>query len=195
MRRFAAVAAVLALAATAARAGADLVLLDGKLLQGRSVERKEGAYLLTTSFGNVITVPVELVKEMRLTGGDAAPPTGLVFSAPRTLAGPELVIPGRREQLAAFGRPPALFQGSPMTGRWYPRDAFEGKDATNFNPVTWAKTTIDPVWWPVPGFSKTTEVTGFRPARWFRASIDPVWRPRDGFAPREWLAPVVKPRE
>ena len=195
MRCLAAVAAVLALAATAARAGADLVLLDGKLLEGRSVERKEGAYLLTTSFGNVITVPVELVKEMRLTGGDAAPPTGLVFSTPKTVAGPEMEVPGRRERLAAFGRPPALFQGSPMTGRWYPRDAFEGKDATNFSPVTWAKTTIDPVWSPVQAFSRTTEIAGFRPAQWFRASIDPAWRPRDGFAPREWLAPVVKPRE
>jgi len=195
VRRFAAVAAVLALAVTAARAGADLVLLDGRLLEGRSVERKEGAYLLTTSLGNVITVPVELVKEMRLTGGDAAPPTGLVFSTPKTVAGQEMKAPGRRDQLAAFGRPPALFQGSPMTGRWYPRDAFEGKDATNFNPVKWAKATIDPVWSPLPAFSKTTDVTGFRPARWFRASIDPVWLPRDGFAPREWLPPVVKPRE
>jgi len=191
----AAIPVVLFLLATAAWAGADLILIDGRLLQGRSVERKDGVYLLTTNFDNVIPVPVELVKEMRLTGGDATPPTGLVYAAPRLLAGPEIEVPGRREQLAAFGRPPALFQGASNTARWFPQDAFKGKDASNFNPVVWAKPTIDPIWNPVPAFTRSTDVTEFNPVRWYRPSIDPSFSPRNDFLPREWFAPVVKNRE
>lgn len=195
MRLTAVILVILSLLPAAARAGADLVLLDGRLIQGRSVERKEDVYFLTTPRGNVIPVPVELVKELRLTAGDATPPTGLVFATPRTLAGLEVELGGRREQLAAFGRPPALFQGSPMTGRWYPKNAFAGKDVSAFRPVTWARSSIDPVWSPVPAFTAASDVTEFRPVRWRQPSIDPVWRPRDGFAPREWLAPIVKNRE
>jgi len=195
VRLKAAIPVVLASLATAAWAGADLILLDGKLLQGRSVERRDGVYLLTTSFDNVIPVPAELVREMRLTGGDAVPPTGLVYGPPRQLAGPAIEIPGRREQLAAFGRPPALFQGASNTGRWNPQDGFKGKDASSFHPVFWVKPAIDPVWSPTPAYTSATDVTEFRPARWYRSTIDPVWRPRDDFRPREWFAPIVKGRE
>ncbi len=195
MRRYAAVAAVLALAVSAARAGADLVLLDGKLLQGSAVERKGGAYLLTTGFGNVITVPVELVKEMRLTGGDAVPPTGLVFSTPNTLVGQKVEPPGRREQLAAFGRPPALFPVTSIDPRWSPVDAFGGSDVTNFNPVTWVTASIDPVWSPLQSYGSSTDVTEFNPVVWYRPTIDPVWHPRDGFAPTVWFAPIVRNRK
>ncbi|MBZ5638177.1 MAG: hypothetical protein LAO51_05380 [Acidobacteriia bacterium] len=195
MRRLATIMAVLGFLATAVWAGADLVLVDGTLLRGRSVERKGNTYFLTTNRDNVIAVPVELVKEMRLTGGDAKPPTGLVYAGPMTLAGPELTLPGRRESLAAFGRPPALFQGSPMSFRWYPTNAYQGKDATQFNPVVWAQTTIDPIWSPLPAYTPSSDVTQFHPVLWRQPLIDPIWRPRDGFAPGEWLAPVVKEKE
>jgi hypothetical protein len=195
VKRAAAILAVLGFLATAAWAGADLLLVDGTLLQGRSVERKGGSYLLSTNFGNVITVPVELVKEMRLTGGDATPPTGLVYATPKTLAGPEVKLPGRREELAAFGRPPALFQGSPMSFRWYPTNAFQGKDATQFHPVTWAKATIDPIWSPVSAYTWSTDMTEFHPVLWRQPLIDPIWNPTDGFGPREWFAPIVKKRD
>ncbi len=195
MRRFATVVAMLAAGLTAARGGADLVLVDGRLLQGTAIERKDGAYLLTTTFGNVVTVPLELVKEMRLTGGDATPPTGLVFSTPRTLAGTTVEPPGRREQLAAFGRPPALFPVVSISGTWYPRNAYEGRDVTHFNPATWVKATIDPVWSPVQSFTSSSDATEFHPVRWYHPSIDPVWKPRDAFAPGEWLFPIVRNRE
>ena len=99
----------LALAGTAF-AGAELVLVDGRVLSGVSVERKEDAYHLAGENGAVIAIPAALVREMRLTGGDAPPPTGLTFSRPAVLAGFDAPPPGRREMLAAFGRPPALFR-------------------------------------------------------------------------------------
>ncbi len=183
--------AVLALAAPAL-AGAELVLLDGQVLSGVSVERKGDAYQLAGEDGTVMAIPAALVKEMRLTGGDAPPPTGLTFSGSETLAGLEVPAPGRREMLAAFGRPPALFRPPSGAERWTPRDGFEGKDATRFRPTRWAEPVLDPVWWPASGF-RSEGGAGLRPVRWRPAVVDTTWKPRDGFGPTGWFSSPAAP--
>ena len=47
-----------------ALAGADLVLHDGEVLEGVSVERKGLLYMLENEDGDVIPVPVELVQQL-----------------------------------------------------------------------------------------------------------------------------------
>ncbi len=181
----------LALAGTAF-AGAELVLVDGRVLSGVSVERKEDAYHLAGENGAVIAIPAALVREMRLTGGDAPPPTGLTFSRPAVLAGFDAPPPGRREMLAAFGRPPALFRPPSGTQIWAPRDGFEGKDESGFRPTRWATPVLDPVWRPVSGFGSEGGL-GLRPVIWRPAIVDTTWRPRDGFGPGGWFSPAAAP--
>lgn len=188
------VAALLLLPAGLARAGAELVLLDGKVLAGRSVERKGGTYLLESDRGFVMPVPVELVKEMHLTGGDAPVRTGLTYSEPETLAGSDVKIPTFRDQVAAFGKPPVVWAGSPASWRWDPTDAFEGQDHTEFSPARWAQPILDPIWVPVSGFRSDGGVTQFSPARWRADVLSPMWQPRDSFGETEWFAPVVSPQ-
>jgi hypothetical protein len=188
-------AALLAAAvASPALAGAELVLVDGTVISGTSVERKEDQYLLTGDRGVVTTVPAALVKQMRLTGGDAPPPTGLTFSVPQVLVGEKIEGPGRREMLAAFGRPPALFQPPSRNQSWVPTDAYAGKDVTEFSPATWAPPVFDPIWRPTSDYTAESDVTQFRPVKWRPTVVNTDWRPRDGFGETEWFPSVATPR-
>jgi hypothetical protein len=76
-------------------AGTELLLFDGTVLDGVSVQRLEGNYLLTTEDGQAITVPVEVVESVRLRGGT---PTGMRTGEPVTLADETVVLPRRPEQ-------------------------------------------------------------------------------------------------
>lgn len=168
-----------------AHAGAELILQDGKILSGESVQRKkEGVYLLTTEDGDVLTVPVELVKKLRLTGGEPEEdvPTGLKVAEPGNLVGPpeSFVPPTTREQLAAFGRPPALFRRPAIDSNWRPKNSL-GPDVANFNPARWYRAPIDPFWKPVSAFQASRDVTSFHPVRWYQPALDSVWRPTSGW--------------
>lgn len=196
MRRSALLAAVLglALAAGPARAAAEIVLKDGTVLGGIDLELKDGSYLLEVEPGAVVTVPAQLVAEVRLRGDDARAPSGIRVTKAQTLAGPDDPprTPGYREQLAAFDRPPARFQQGTVESRWRPRQSLgPERDVTNFHPARWYRAPIDPVWEPQSAFDAADDVTHFNPARWYVAPTRTEWRPRDGFAPRVWFPPVV----
>jgi hypothetical protein len=188
-------AAVLLAASLAAPAlaGAELVLLDGRVLSGTSVERKGDEYLLTGDRGVVTAIPAALVKQMRLTGGDSQPPTGLTYAEPQVLAGTTIEGPGRREMLEAFGRPPALFKPPSRTQNWLPTDGFEGKGYTEFRPTKWVPSVIDPIWRPPSIFTAENDVTQFRPVKWRPTIVNTNWRPHDGFGETEWFPSVATP--
>lgn len=172
-----------AVAATQLHAGADLVLRDGGVLSGESVERtRDGLFLLTIEDGSVLTIPVNLVKSLRLTGGEDPAPTGIVVAGPENVAGPKdpIPLPSPEKQLAAFGRPPATFARSNVNPTWRPGNAL-GPDVTQFNPARWYKTALSMDWTPVSAFRASKDVTQFNPVRWYKAPTDSSWRPTDGW--------------
>ncbi len=190
MKRIGLVAIVVLLArGPVARAGAELTLQDGTLLSGTTVERtREGVYLLTQKDGEVVTIPVELVKKLHLTSDDDPAATGIKQAESETLVGPPVEPPKTREQLGAFGRPPAPFSQGPVDTRWVPQSAL-GPDVTNFNPARWFRAPVDTTWTPTSAFRQSTDVTQFSPVRWYRAPTDPIWRPTNGFRPAtQWFS-------
>src|SRR3990172_3318510 len=96
--------AALALFGSTIWGGAELTLSDGTVLSGSTLERtREGVYLLTRGDGGegeVVTIPVELVKKLRLTGEADPAPTGFKVSQAEVLAGARIDPPRAREQLA-----------------------------------------------------------------------------------------------
>ena len=186
--------AVCLLAASAALAGAELVLKDGTVLSGTDLELKGDVYVLRTSSDAALSIPWQLVSRVRLIGDDVPAPSGIRLSKAQQLAGPPEAprTPGYREQLAAFGRPPARFPESPIPSRFHPSsDIGEATDVTEFNPSRWYQPPIDPIWTPQSAFSRADDRTEFNPARWYRSPVDATWRPVDAFGGTRWFAPVA----
>jgi hypothetical protein len=171
-----------------ASAGAELVLDDGQVLTGLSVERKDGYYNLELESGSILTLPVLLVVEVRLTGDDAPeeePPTGIRVTGPEVLAGPpEPVRPPRTsEQMQVFREPAARFPRNLIDQGWRPENDWETDPelTNNFNPATWARGVVDPTWQPQSAYRTSGDVTNFSPARWLRGVVDSTWYPRESF--------------
>jgi hypothetical protein len=184
----AALIAAALLGSPAASAGAELTLKDGTVLTGIDLELKTDGYVLRTSADAAVLVPWQLVARIRLTGEDVPAPTGIRRTKAQQLAGPpeRPETPGYREQLAAFGRPPARFQDAPIASRWRPTSSIgEHTDVTDFNPARWYVPPLDPTWTPRSAFSRADDRTEFSPARWYRSPLDPTWQPVDAFRARE----------
>jgi hypothetical protein len=182
------------LAFSPALAGAELTLKDGTVLSGTDVELKGDVYVLHTSSDAALSIPWQLVSKVRLIGDDVPAPSGIRLTKAQQLAGPpqKPSTPGYREQLAAFGRPPAHFRDSPIPSRFHPTsDIGEATDVTEFNPARWYQPPIDPIWTPPSAFSKADDRTEFNPARWYRAPVDATWRPVDAFGGTRWFPPVA----
>jgi len=171
-----------------AQAGARLILEDGQVLVGESVENKEGIYELELKTGSVIQVPVDLVVKVELTGDDAPQPTGLEPAQPVTLAGPPgaVEMPRRDEQLEVLNDSTASFRKSVIDPYWRPESDWDLDPAqNNFNPARWYQSPIDPNWIPRSGYSSSDDVTEFNPVHWYQSPIDPLWYPTDGFKWRQ----------
>lgn len=181
-----------ALAATVsmrlARADVQLVLIDGKTLDGVDVRRDQQVYLLTLENGRVAAVPVELVKEVRLEGPAKEKqeareaqrgPDGIIIEDEednRTLAGEEDfkhpgVRYGKGEQLAgpdavtidtseelAVFGEPAKFQEDIIDSEWVPESDWDDDPVKNNN---------------------------FAPSTWSKGWNDPSWEPESAFDKNE----------
>jgi len=181
-RRTAPGIAALLLCASGAWGGAELTLIDGTVLSGSGLERaRDGVYLLSRD-GQVLTIPVELVKKLHLTGEEDPAPTAFRLAGPEVLAGDKIDPPRAEQQLAAFGRPPAQFRRGAVDPNWNPPSAL-GPDATDFHPVKWFRAPTDPVWTPTSAFKSSKDATRFNPVRWFDAPTKPAWHPTSGFRP------------
>ncbi len=185
-----------ALATAIALGGAELVLLDGRVLRGNSVRREGDIYVLTTDLGD-ITMPIDLVDRVRLTAppepepprieGIPEGPTGFRTGGPQTLAGTTVEPPTTAEQLAALGKP-AEFRKSITDPTWTPKTDWNMDPETqnNFAPSTWAKPSIDPTWTPQSAFDARVDVLADRRSTWQKAPTDPNWKPTDGFKKSAW---------
>ncbi len=200
-RAFLASILVLAASSTGAFADFELLLEDGQLLSGIDVKRKDGQYLLEIEPGHVLSIPYELVVEVRITAGSARgvrkavpeqlagdaipldgddrPASGMQKSDPEVLAGDDFAPPRRSEQIEALGEP-SRFTESVIDHDWRPGSDWDIKDETEFNPSTWAGG-IDNRWQPTSDYTERTDVTEFRPSRWSRGLPLTTWRPEDGF--------------
>ena len=195
MRRAICIAWILVLAAVPATAGAKLLLSDGTVLEGASVERKDAFYLLRVEDEDgteeVVAVPAQLVEQMRLSAGDDPAPTGLRAAKPQTLSGSEDTpdLPKTDEMLFIFGEPARSYARGVVDPRWRPRSDWDnGLYRNQFNPARWFKAPVDPTFIPKSAYRQSQDVTRFDPARWYSAPLDPVWRPRDGW---RWFESIL----
>lgn len=166
-------------------AGARIELSDGQHLSGTDLRLVGTDYLLELESGKVVSVPVELVASVRLTGGEdpdeESVPNGLTFIAPQQLAGEPVTLRRAHEQLEVFDEPASFARGV-VDSDWRPRGEWAHRPpGLDFNPARWANGVIDPYWIPRSGFPSRDVL---RPGRagWRPDIIDMTWRPADGFA-------------
>ena len=167
---------LLAALATAAFGQAELELLDGRILGGTDVRREGAVYVLTLEGGGTISLPVELVASVRLFGkGDER-------DQPKTLAGDEIDLPTRSEQLEVLGKP-SRFQKSISDPTWAPKSDWnmDPVQQNNFAPSTWQKSPIDPSWKPTSDWDADDDVLESSRSTWQKSPIDSKWTPTNGF--------------
>jgi hypothetical protein len=189
------------------RPGAELVLRDGRVLEGVDVRRDGQVYVLELESGERLTFPVELVDEVRLTGDEkvkedqlrpgfrnagpetlsGAPPdenapTGLREGEPQTLAGREVRPPRPSEQTEALGEP-AQFQKGIVDPEWRPETDWnmDPHEQNNFAPSEWAEGPVDPNWTPESAFDANKDVMEPSRSEWRENIVENSWEPTDGF--------------
>ena len=181
------------LVGAAALAGAELVLVDGRILPGDSVRREGDLYILSTKTGDV-TMPSDLVDRVQLTGepesrpvqGVPEGPTGLRDAGPQQLAGTPVQPSTPAQQTAAIGNP-STFRKSPIDPEWHPTSAFDqNKDVLADSRSTFAKSPIDPEWHPTSAFDTNKDVLADSRSTFAKSPIDSSWTPTDGFKKTGW---------
>ena len=193
-----------------ARPDVELLLSDGTTLKGVDVRKEGGNYVLQLESGESMTLPVELVEEVRLVG--AAKETqmhpGIVKAEPQTLGGAELdakapteirqadaqVLAGRqvrpatpRDQTAALGAP-SQFQKSIVNNEWHPETDWDmdPDKQNNFAPSTWSQDIVDSDWTPESAYDKNNDVMAAGESRFKDSIIDNSWEPTDAFQNQGW---------
>jgi len=188
-RRFRVLAAPAALlVGAAALAGAELVLVDGRVLPGDSVRRDGDLYVLTTKTGDV-TMPADLVERVQLTGepeprpveGIPEGPTAFRDAGPQQLAGAPVQPTSPAEQTAAIGNP-SSFRKSPIDSEWHPTSAYDmSKDVLADSRSTFVQSPINPEWHPTSAFDQNKDVLADSRSTFAKSPIDSSWTPTDGF--------------
>lgn len=181
-RRFRLLAAPAALlVGAAALAGAELVLVDGRVLQGDSVRREGDLYVLSTKTGDV-TMPGDLVDRVQLTGEpEPRPPTGFRDAGPQQLAGAPVQPTSPAEATAAIGNP-SSFRKSPVDSEWHPTSAYDmNKDVLADSRSTFVQSPINPEWHPTSAFDQNKDVLADSRSTFAKSPIDSSWTPTDGF--------------
>ena len=188
MRRRLLVTLAAALAFAVALGGAELVLLDGRVLRGESVRREGDLYVLETEAGET-TMPADLVESVRLTGDpEARPiegipegPTGLRDDGPQQLAGAPVRPSTPEEQTRAIGNP-STFQKDVVDPNWAPTPAWDpSKDVLADSRSTFVQSPIDPEWHPESAFDNNKDVLADSRSTFAKSPVDSSWTPTDGF--------------
>jgi hypothetical protein len=167
-------------------AAAEVVLNDGNVIQAAGVQRENGNYVILMESGEKLSIPVELVKEIRLEG-QREPEPKAEPAQPEVLAG---------EDVNRSGRVPGLVKAEPqvLAGE----DVLETDRAPGLivsEPQTLAG---DPV--RQPSRAEQTAALG-PPAEFQRGINNPTWRPetdwnmdprtQNNFAPSTWSDDIV----
>ena len=182
-------------------AGAALVLNDGRVLKGVDVRRDGGNYLLEQESGGVISLPIELVREVRLStppapdprtgltyregsqtlAGTSERPGGVVVGKGQTIAGDQHRIPTPAEQTAVLG-PPSKFSKDIVDNSWTPTSDWDpDPKGNNFAPSKWSEGVVDNDWEPTSDWDNDVENNNFNRSSWSEGVVENEWRPTDGF--------------
>ena len=162
---------------------AELELIDGRVISGTDVRREGAVYVLTLEGGDTVTLPLELVAQVRLFGtGEKRAPSGVRDEGSKTLAGSEVEVPTTSEQLEVLGEP-SRFQKSNVNHDWVPESDWNMDPETqnNFAPSTWQESPIDPEWKPESAWDEDEDVLESSRSTWQKSSINSEWTPTDGF--------------
>jgi len=169
----------------------ELVLRDGRVLEGIDVRRDGEIYLVRVESGGVITIPVVFVREVRLVGkaqeraeesAARQGPTGIGDAKPQTLGGTTVTAPKTSEQLAVLGEP-AKFQDNIIDPTWTPTSDWDNDPlkGNNWNPAKWSESIIDPTWEPTSAFDRDEDVMESGKSTFQKSIVDSSWEPTDGF--------------
>ena len=161
---------------------AELELIDGQVISGTDVRRDGAVYVLTLEGGDTVTLPLELVAQVRLFGTGSKPkPGGVRDEGSRTLAGDDIDVPTTSEQLEVLGEP-SRFQKSNVNHDWKPESAWdEDEDVLEASRSTWQESPIDPEWKPESAWDEDEDVLEASRSTWQKSSINSEWKPTDGF--------------
>jgi len=169
-------------------ADVQLVLKDGRVLEGSDVWREQGIYYLRDKGGGVVPIPEALVERVgliELTEEPPEGPSGIQVAPPQQLAGQPTEVPHPAQQLAAFGEP-ARFQRGVIDPNWHPESDWDSNpndpSRNDFAPSEWADSIVDTDWHPESAFKE--DHTQFAPSNWQKGVVDSTWVPQDGFAKR-----------
>ena len=184
-------AVAIVLAASVAHAGAELLLQDGRTVAGIDVSRQGTNYHLIQEDGQILTIPVELVRELRLSDEGPPPPrpapTGLRAAEPEVLVGPPQPIePPVAENQAAVLGPRAKFQSGVFDPVWVPSSDWTLDPRQNdFNRTRWFTAPIESSWTPLSAFDGRIDVLARGRTSWKASLVDPTWWPTE----TTWLTP------
>lgn len=165
----------------------EIVLRNGATLSGVSLERRDDLYLLELDSGETVSLPVDLIREVRFHDVErppddatkprpAGPPSG---SAPAREPSVRHLSPPPSRQLAVFGEDPWTY---PPVRTWTPKSSLGyHTDVTEFNPVKWFRAPTDPVWTPTSAYDTSNPLPDFNTVHWYRPAYNPVWHPSDGW--------------
>jgi len=180
--------ALLLAAVGSARADAELVLRDGQILTGKDVQKDGAVYKLKLEDGRELSVPVALVRELRLSGergevsatpegatpAPAAPSQpGMTVSEPTNIAGGVM----SRSSLPEGG----VSAGNPVTpfAQWEPKSDWP-KQGSDWPKSDWPKPEDPKTIW-TPESSLKPDQSNFNPSTWSKSPINQEWTPTDGF--------------
>ena len=190
-----------------AQGAAELLLNNGRVLRGTDLERQGSTYRLEMADGRKVTVPVSVVRQVRLPGDGGGDRGATVAAADRSSE--ESHKPARSgtrtadaEMVAGQEAPPppesVLPPAAPQrrsTGEWVPESDWPGEN--------WAETeatggtewgfAASPAWEPEPAFTEEDDVSNFNPSRWMKAP-NSTWTPEDGFKKRQTSLTVASRR-
>jgi len=190
-------------------AAAEVVLGDGQILHAAEVRQENGNYLIVMDTGETLSIPVELVKEVRLTGQKKP--------EPKVLAGQDVNRPGRvpglvkaeaqtlaGQDVLAEGNVPGLVLSEPRTLAGDPvrLPSRSEQTAALGPPAKFQKGISDPTWHPETDWNMDPhEQNNWAPSKWAENVIDPTWEPesdwdmdmqkQNNFAPSTWSESVI----
>jgi hypothetical protein len=192
----------LLLAAPVVFADAHLVLRDSQVLSGKSVELEGDLYLLTLESGDVLPLPVALVREVhrsvkpKQTGDENGEKdeaeelpfleTEAVPAGTREVSSVDLGVverPRRLIELPDGGKSASGFSQSPVDPDWLPGSDYEENPMLGvFDDSFWPSSLLNPHWVSESGFELPEGEPPFRPDRWNKAAQRAIWKPKEGFA-------------
>jgi hypothetical protein len=188
------------LATTVASADAHLVLRDGQVLSGTSLEQEDGLYLLTLESGDVLPLPAALVLEVHRSATraeeDPAEQDGpaplpqlemeLVPAQPRELPSDDIGVPERPRRLIELpdgGRSASTFSRSLIDPAYVLESGYAERPMLGvFDESLWGGGPLDPNWKLDSGWELPEGEPTLHPDRWNKAAQRPFWKPKDGFA-------------